>query len=45
MIDALDVLASCGAHIGGEQLDQRRAARTAADLATIVYTSGTTGLA
>ena len=43
MIDALDVLASGGAHIGGEQLDQRRAARTAADLATIVYTSGTTG--
>jgi long-chain acyl-CoA synthetase len=43
MIGALDVLASGGAHIGGEQQDQRRAARTAADLATIVYTSGTTG--
>jgi long-chain acyl-CoA synthetase len=43
MIDALDMLASGGAHIGQEQLDQRRACRTAADLATIVYTSGTTG--
>ena len=43
MIDALDVLASGGAHISTEQFGQRRAARTAADLATIVYTSGTTG--
>jgi long-chain acyl-CoA synthetase len=31
------------ASVTDEQLDQRRAARTAADLATIIYTSGTTG--
>jgi len=43
MIDALGMLASGGAHISEEQLDQRRARRTAAELATIVYTSGTTG--
>jgi long-chain acyl-CoA synthetase len=43
MIDALDTLAAAGAHISEEHLSQRRARRTAADLATIVYTSGTTG--
>jgi long-chain acyl-CoA synthetase len=43
MIDALDMLALADAHTGEEQLDRRRARRTAADLATIVYTSGTTG--
>ena len=43
MIDALDTLASGGPQISEEQLGQRRAGRTAADLATIVYTSGTTG--
>ncbi|HXZ69985.1 MAG TPA: AMP-binding protein, partial [Streptosporangiaceae bacterium] len=43
MIDGLDTLASGGARISEEQLGQRRARRTAADLATIVYTSGTTG--
>ena len=43
MIGGLDALASGGARISAEQLDQRRAGRTAADLASIVYTSGTTG--
>jgi len=43
MIDGLDTLTSGGARISEEQLGQRRARRTAADLATIVYTSGTTG--
>ncbi len=43
MIDGLDALASGGAHISAAQLDQRRAGTNAADLATIVYTSGTTG--
>jgi len=32
-----------GASVTDEQLEQRRAARNAADLATIIYTSGTTG--
>jgi long-chain acyl-CoA synthetase len=43
MTGELDALASGGTQISDEQLDQRRAGRTAADLATIVYTSGTTG--
>jgi len=43
LFDSLDVLAADGAQITDEQLEQRRAARTAADLATIIYTSGTTG--
>ena len=43
MIDGLEALASGGAHISEDQLNQRRAERKAADLATIVYTSGTTG--
>jgi long-chain acyl-CoA synthetase len=43
MTGGLDALASGGAQISDEQLDQRRAGGTAADLATIVYTSGTTG--
>jgi long-chain acyl-CoA synthetase len=43
MTGGLDALTSGGAQISDEQLDQRRAGRTAADLATIVYTSGTTG--
>ena len=43
MIGGLDALASGGAQIGDEQLKQRRTVRTAADLASIVYTSGTTG--
>ncbi len=43
MIDGLETLASGGAHISEDQLNQRRAERKAADLATIVYTSGTTG--
>jgi long-chain acyl-CoA synthetase len=43
MTGELDALASGGARISPEQLEQRRAGRTAADLATIVYTSGTTG--
>ena len=39
-----DGLALGGADaVTDEQLEQRRAARTAADLATIIYTSGTTG--
>jgi long-chain acyl-CoA synthetase len=43
MTGELDALASGGARVGVEQLEQRRTGRTAADLATIVYTSGTTG--
>jgi long-chain acyl-CoA synthetase len=43
VIGGLDTLASGGAQVSEEQLDRRRAGRTAADLATIVYTSGTTG--
>jgi long-chain acyl-CoA synthetase len=43
MIDALDALASNGAQASEEQLTRCRARRMAADLATIVYTSGTTG--
>jgi long-chain acyl-CoA synthetase len=39
----LDALSSGGAQVSEEQLDQRRTVRQAADLATIVYTSGTTG--
>jgi long-chain acyl-CoA synthetase len=43
MTGELDALASGGAQIGMDQLEQRRTGRVAADLATIVYTSGTTG--
>jgi long-chain acyl-CoA synthetase len=43
MIDGLDALAAGGAQVSDERLEQRRAGRCAADLATIVYTSGTTG--
>ena len=43
MISELDTLASGGTQVSAEQLEQRRTGRTAADLATIVYTSGTTG--
>jgi long-chain acyl-CoA synthetase len=43
VIGGLGTLASGGAQIREEQLERRRAGRTAADLATIVYTSGTTG--
>ena len=43
MIDGLDTLASGGVHISAAQLDRRRAGTKATDLATIVYTSGTTG--
>jgi len=43
MIDAPDALASYGAQVSEEQLARCRASRMAADLATIVYTSGTTG--
>ncbi len=43
MTGGLDALASGGTQIGGGQLDRRQAGRTASDLATIVYTSGTTG--
>jgi len=43
MTGALDALAAGGRQISDQQLEQRRAGRTAADLATIVYTSGTTG--
>ena len=39
----LDSLAAEGAQVGDGQLAERRAARQAADLATIIYTSGTTG--
>ncbi|GAA3118439.1 AMP-dependent synthetase/ligase [Streptosporangium carneum] len=40
---ALDELAEGGAEVSEETLEERRTARGAADLATIVYTSGTTG--
>ncbi len=43
MTGGLDVLVSGGAQTSVEQLEQRRTGRTAADLASIVYTSGTTG--
>ncbi len=43
MIGGLDALASDGAQISAEQLEQRQPGTTAEDLATIVYTSGTTG--
>ena len=43
MTGGLDALVSGGAQISPEQLEQRRTGRTAADLASIVYTSGTTG--
>jgi long-chain acyl-CoA synthetase len=39
----LDALTAEGASVSDEQAARRRAARGAADLATIVYTSGTTG--
>ena len=43
MTGGLDVLVSGGAQTTAEQLEQRRTGRTATDLASIVYTSGTTG--
>jgi long-chain acyl-CoA synthetase len=43
MTGGLEVLVSGGAQTSAEQLEQRRAGRTATDLASIVYTSGTTG--
>jgi long-chain acyl-CoA synthetase len=43
LIDGLAQLSSGGAQVTDEQLAQHRAARTAADLATVIYTSGTTG--
>ena len=42
-IGELDELAASGADVSDDQLRQARAARRAADLATIIYTSGTTG--
>ncbi len=39
----LDGLAAAGARVTDQELAGRRAARQAADLATIIYTSGTTG--
>ncbi len=39
----LDELAAEGSQVSDAQLAGRRAARSAADLATIIYTSGTTG--
>ncbi|MEV5571156.1 AMP-dependent synthetase/ligase [Spirillospora sp. NPDC052269] len=41
--DDLDRLAAWGAAVSDEELTARRRTRRAADLATIVYTSGTTG--
>lgn len=43
MTGGLDALVSGGAQISEERLEQRRNRRKAADLATITYTSGTTG--
>ncbi|MGO8962003.1 MAG: AMP-dependent synthetase/ligase [Streptosporangiaceae bacterium] len=42
-IGELDELAASGAEVSDDRLRQARAARRAADLATIIYTSGTTG--
>ncbi len=42
-IDGGEGLPRDGGDVSDEQLEQRRAARTAADIATIIYTSGTTG--
>jgi long-chain acyl-CoA synthetase len=42
-ISALDEVAATGADITDDQLRQHRVSRRASDLATIVYTSGTTG--
>jgi long-chain acyl-CoA synthetase len=42
-IAGLDELAGTGTSVSDEQLKQHRASRRASDLATIVYTSGTTG--
>src|SRR5215470_10544532 len=41
--EPLSALATEGAGVTGEQVDQRRRSRNTADLATIIYTSGTTG--
>ncbi|HTW00879.1 MAG TPA: long-chain fatty acid--CoA ligase [Streptosporangiaceae bacterium] len=43
VMDGQDGLALDQGTVTDEELEQRRAARTAADLATIIYTSGTTG--
>ncbi|WP_433376891.1 AMP-dependent synthetase/ligase [Streptosporangium sp. CA-115845] len=40
---ALDELTALGAEVGDDTLAERRSSRGIADLATIVYTSGTTG--
>ena len=42
-IEELDKLASAGTEVSDERLAELRACAAAADLATIVYTSGTTG--
>src|SRR6516164_1716106 len=42
-VEPLSALATAGADVTGEQVDQRRTSRNTADLATIIYTSGTTG--
>jgi long-chain acyl-CoA synthetase len=42
-VEPLSALATAGADVTGEQVDQRRKSRNTADLATIIYTSGTTG--
>lgn len=42
-VEPLSALATAGAEVTGEQVDQRRGSRHTADLATIIYTSGTTG--
>jgi long-chain acyl-CoA synthetase len=41
--NAVDVLTSLGEDIADEDLEKRRTAATPLDLATLVYTSGTTG--
>ena len=43
VMDGQDGLTLDQGTVTDEELEQRRAARTAADLATIIYTSGTTG--
>ena len=41
--NAVDVLTSLGEDISDEELEKRRTTATPLDLATLVYTSGTTG--
>jgi long-chain acyl-CoA synthetase len=43
LAEPLSALVAAGAQVSDEEVSLRRAARSAADVATIIYTSGTTG--